>query len=287
MGLIMALKKEVKKTLIYVLLPEYVDVSHCTSSVALTGKGQVSVNVSDYKKVLSQIKGILSFFGYEHIYPIYDFKNLKSFVWPLKTVEDIYPDGKLFIKNMMRNIGWTTAEDVSCSSPGSFMLYGADVSQEVIGDIASRQCFGNAVVILDIDSLSSKNSPLLVKEKYSGNPIDIVTAKNIRELYEWLSTNRIPQRLYCFNEKHGDMHHIATVGSQLRTDEGQTKELLRYAVGETKVGPLWLYDRVNSAYIYFENQRELRLAFHGYHINEGDENAENINLDKLRTIGNL
>lgn len=283
----MAIDKNAKKTLIYVLLPEYVDASHCTSSVALSPNTNVSIDVATYKAILAKVKGILSFFGYEHIYPIYSVDNLRSFVWPLKTVEDIYPDGKLFLQNQLKNIGWTTADDVSCNLPVPCMLYANDVSDETIGDIVSRQKFGNAVVVLNIDTLSSKVSPLSVTEKFTGNSVEIVTVDDIKRLYDWLSANRIPQREYCYNDKHGDKDHCATIGSQLMTDKEETKSLLNAAVGETKDGSLWLFDKANNAFIYFENQRELRLAFHGYHVREGDENFENINLEKLKKIGNI
>lgn len=283
----MAIDKNAKKTLIYVLLPEYVDASHCTSSVALSANTNVPVDVASYKAILAKVKVILSFFGYERIYPIYNVDNLKSFVWPLKTVEDIYPDGKLFLQNQLKNIGWTTADDVSCGQSVQCMLYGNDVSNETVGDIVSRQKFGNAVVILNIDTLSSKVSPLPVTEKFTGNPIEIVTVDDIKKLYDWLSANRIPQREYCYNDKHGDKDHRATTGSQLLTKEKETKSLLNAAVGETKEGSLWLFDKANNAFIYFENQRELRLAFHGYHVHEGDENFENIKFEKLKQIGNI
>lgn len=283
----MAIDKSQKKTLIYVLLPEYVDVDHGTSSVAISGNTEVEVDVSTYKAILSKVKDILVFFGYERLYPIYDVKNLKSFVWPLKTIEDIYPDGKLLLKDYLKNIGWTTADDVSSKSPFSCLLYNHEVTEEVIGDIASRQTYGNAVVILDMNTLKSKVSPLPVKEAYTGNSIEIATAEDIKTLYDWLSEHRIPLRIYCFNEKHGDKDHKAKGGSQLLTDETETMNLLKESVGETKEGALWLYDKANEAYIYFENQRELRLAFHGYHVNHGEENFENINLEKLKKVRNI
>lgn len=283
----MAIDRNVKKTLIYVLLPEYVDVTHGNSSVALSANTSVHMDVAIYKAILAKVKGILSFFGYERIYPLYNLDNLKSFVWPLQTIKDIYPDGKLFLQDMMKYIGWTKADDISCGNPVPCLLYGTDVSNEVVGDIASRHRFGNAVVILDIDTLSSKTSPLPVAEKYTNIPIDIVSVCDTKTLYEWLSAYRMPQREYCFNDKHGDKYHRAKSGSQLLTDKGETERLLNAAVGDTKEGTLWLYDKANGAYIYFENQQEIRLAFHGYHVHEGEENYENIILEKLRMIGNI
>lgn len=283
----MAIDKNKKKTLVYILLPEYVDLTHSTSTVSVKANTTIPLDVSVYKRILTRVKSILSFFGYEYIYPIYNIKNLKSFAWPIKTVEDIYPDGKLFLQNLNRSIGWTTADDVSNSTHVSCILYGTDVTKEVIGDMASRQKFGNAVVILNMDALTSKTSPLPVTEKYTGQSIEIVSVDDIPNLHKWISKNRVPQRQYTFNPKHGDKFNKATYGSQLLTDENETKRLLASAVGETRDGALWLYDKTNNAYIYFENQHELRLAFHGYHVKEGDENYENINLQKLKIVKNM
>jgi len=45
-----------------------------------------------------------------------------------------------------------------------------------------------------------------------------------------------------------------------------------------------MYDRANKSYIYFENQKEMRLAFHGYHVVDGEENYQNIDVNKINEI---
>lgn len=80
----MAKDRNEKKTLIFVLLPEYVDATHGNTSVALSANTNVPMDVDAYKAILAKVKSILAFFGYERIYPIYNVDNLKSFVWPLK-----------------------------------------------------------------------------------------------------------------------------------------------------------------------------------------------------------
>ena len=37
-------------------------------------------------------------------------------------------------------------------------------------------------------------------------------------------------------------------------------------------------------HIYFENQQEERLAFHGYHLQPGEENYDNIDMDQLTLL---
>lgn len=62
---------------------------------------------------------------------------------------------------------------------------------------------------------------------------------NLKELYQWLSENRQPQRAYCFNPKHGDANNVAqgnmndgTPAAQLETTQKQIQKLLNWAIGE-------------------------------------------------------
>lgn len=113
---------------------------------------------------------------------------------------------------------------------------------------------------------------------------------SLKELYEWFSKNRLPQRIYVYNPKHGDAYHKAQalpngkMAAQLETDEEATRCLLGKAIGIDTNSALWYYDHERKKFIYFENQREQRLAFHGYHLSPGDENYDNIDQEKLRQI---
>ena len=96
---------------------------------------------------------------------------------------------------------------------------------------------------------------------------------------------------YVYNPKHGDDKHPAQMiagttkrAAQLLTNRNDTERLLKLAVGTDINSALWYYDEANNCYIYFENQNELRLAFHGYHLSEGEENYDNIDFHKLSLL---
>ena len=64
----------------------------------------------------------------------------------------------------------------------------------------------------------------------------------------------------------------------------EAQKLLEQAVGNDVNSSLWFYDSKYHKHIYFENQNEIRLAFHGYHLDENEENFNNISIEKLTTI---
>lgn len=71
--------------------------------------------------------------------------------------------------------------------------------------------------------------------------------------------------------------------AQLEVSRIKAQELLESAIGMDPRSPLWLYDEGTGKYIYFENQQE-RLAFHGYHLQTGEGNFDNIDKDKLKLV---
>ena len=197
-----------------------------------------------------------------------------------------FPNVQMKILTILRQIGVTEKAGITSRSLDSkYKLYHEDVTTTIFGDMASCLEKGKALVILDIQAALKYKQEAPVKKQYDDIGLTIKIVNNILGLYSWFTKNRKPQRQYDFNRKHGDANRRACGGSQLKTDEKETRELLHKAVGKDKKSALWYYDKKNNSFIYFENQREIRLAFHGYHFKEGESNFENINVDKLREIG--
>ena len=277
--------KNKDKTLIYVLFKEYIDVDHCPSALYFKTDCKTPTDTSYFESVINKVNDTLGFFGYEaYLTPVFDNKNVECFLWPYKILRDEFPNITTRFKDMLKRWGFTDHEDLGSIPECECTLFNENVTASALGGIASRQCFGNAVVIFDIDTLKPRVNPLPVKELYSKVEIPIQITKDIKSSWKWLSENRKPQRTYVFNEKHGDKYKKATTGSQLKTDCKETQNLLNQAVGSSQKSSLWLYDFENKAFIYFENQNEIRLAFHGYHINPGDSNYNNIDLLKLKQL---
>lgn len=72
--------------------------------------------------------------------------------------------------------------------------------------------------------------------------------------------------------------------AQLEVSKAEAQKLLELAVGADTTSALWYYDVQRKKHIYFENQQEERLAFHGYHLQPGEENYDNIDMDQLTLL---
>ena len=275
------------ETLVYIVFPETENYEQSPSANLMALKQTGEINTEVLMQLFDTLKDNLLFFEYEHYIPVYDEKNLNATLCPIKTSEPAeFPNVQMKILTILRQIGVTEKAGITSRSLDSkYNLYHQDVTTTVLGDMANCIEKGKALVILDIQAALKYKKAIPVKKQYNDIELSIEIVNNTLGLYSWFTSNRKPRRQYDYNSKHGDVYHKAHGGSQLKTDEQETRELLNKAVGKDKKSALWYYDKKNSSFIYFENQREIRLAFHGYHIKEGESNFENINVDKLREIG--
>lgn len=292
------------KTSLYVLFNEYVDpYFHCTNPLILSHDNNNEEKDSKYfKDFLEDI----DFFRYEVLDRFYDSRNLQASLYQYEILEEEYredgnyPNIALTVKTSLKSCGFEDIHQKISKSPEKrFSYHNIDVSDTIIGEAArdngavdfydhQQECH-HISVLFQKDSLAKS----LLKErklKYDNGYKEINIVSNLKELYEWLSENRLPQRIYVYNPKHGDAYHKAQSlpngkqAAQLETDKDTTQQLLNKAIGTDTTSALWYYDNDRRKYIYFENQNEIRLAFHAYHLRPGEENYSNIDLEKLKQI---
>lgn len=275
------------ETLVYIVFPETENYEQSPSANLMALKQTGEINAEVLMQLFDTLKDNLLFFEYEHFIPVYDTQNLNAALCPIKTsVPAEFPNVQMKILTILRQKGVTDKVRITSRSLDSkYKLYHEDVTTTILGDMASCLEMGKALVILDIHAALKYKNAIPVKKQYNDIELSIEIVTDTFSLYSWFTKNRKPQRQYDYNKKHGDAGRRAHGGSQLKTDEQETRELLHKAVGKDKKSALWYYDNKNNSFIYFENQREIRLAFHGYHIKEGESNFENIDIEKLRTVG--
>lgn len=274
------------RTTVYLLFREYVDSQKATSRPYIHGK---EYDLGELKtEILSEVQPILSvlkFFGYERLIVLYDRKNLEALLYPAKTLHDEYPDLSTAVLAQIKDK--YTSWDDNKMEPDNLtytLETGFDISYDMLGDMARRQhqqmspcaLLQNDVVYTDKDGCIA----IACSDK---TIMQLPTFYEVKGFHAWISENRMPQRIYHYNKKHGDANREGWKrASQLLTDEATTKELLKYAVGVDKESALWYYDARNDCFIYFENEGDTpQLGFHAYHINKGDENFDNIDIEKL------
>lgn len=289
--------KTTMSTALFILFEEYSDAGKAPSQIYISAKDKI-----DSDALLCQFNEwmkIVEFFKYEKCNKYYDKENIKGILYPYKELAkeyaeqtDEYPDAAFYMLDKFNTLGiidWQEECNETTSETYTYIEW--DVTNDLLGEIARRQENSIPCILLNCNAIKEANP--MVLSASSRRIINITHTKEIGQLYKWFCKNRMPQRVFVYNPKHGDDKHTAQLisgtsrqAAQLEISCPKAQELLELAIGNDANSALWIYDKSTKKYIYFENQREERLAFHGYHLQEGEENYENINRDKIRSIQN-
>lgn len=284
-------------TSVFILLKEFIDSTHIGSVAYVNGTDKI--NSDEFIAEFKSFMDVISFFKYEKCNRYFDLENVRGMLYPYILLKDEYngqvdeyPDAGTFVRSEFYRCGiidWRE-EDTSCISQERFYLSDhTEVTDDMLGEMVRRKSGMKAVVLLNFEAVKTEN-PIQIRTS-SGERKTIDVCSDIPALHVWFSENRQPQRIYCYDPKHGEAGHGAQMipgtnrrAAQLMTNRPDTEHLLGLAVGVDTESSLWYYDEANGKYIYFENQGEIRLAFHAYHIAEGEENYDNIDKEKLKKV---
>lgn len=306
-----------KQTCIYVLFKEYVDGSTAPSAPYINGEeyplGQGDVLSGE----LSNIFDVVRYFGYEHCYIFYDQANLDGLLrQPQAFPDSDYPGLDVSLLSQIQELGMIQWTENPAEMKETFYFQGIDVTHSLFGDMSQREIsrlatlekIANLAINLTLRPKDKEYEPCVLLHCGAVTAVDgyiegsrighrqvfISTVTNIKELHAWISENRFPKRRYDYNPKHGDANYPAQMindrhgrhpAAQLLTTTEQTNELLKLAVGRDRGSELWYYDTDRGCYIYFENQgKSTPPSFHAYHLHEGEDNFENIDMEKLARL---
>lgn len=282
-------------TSLFLLFKEYADISKATSSTYIEATPLVS---SDEVLIYFDrwIK-VIKFFCYERCNRYYDSKNIENTLYPYKLLEkeyseqdDEYPTTANYLAAQFASLGLMDWRGETDEQPQeSYFYYDCDVTTDTFGEMARHKKQSKAVVLLNCSAVTSANPIELSSSSKETIFLDYV--RDIPTLYDWFCKNRLPQRIFDYNPKHGDENNPAWMipganrrAAQLEVSKAEAQRLLELAVGSDTTSALWYYDAPRKKHIYFENQQEKRLAFHGYHLQPGEENYDNIDMDQLTLL---
>lgn len=284
-------------TSVFILLKEYIDPAHKGSVIYINGTDKI--NSDEFIAGFKSFMDIISFFKYEKCNRFYDLENVKGMLYPYILLEDEYneqvdeyPDAGTFVRSEFYRCGiidWKEEETPGTALDRFYLSDNTEVTNDMLGEMMRRKNGDEAVVLLNFEAIRMEN-PIQIRTSADERKT-IYSCLDIPALHAWFSENRRPQRIYCYDSKHGEAGHGAQMipgtnrrAAQLLTNRPDTERLLKLAIGIDTESSLWYYDKANCKYIYFENQQEIRLAFHGYHLSEGDENYDNIDIEKLKKV---
>ena len=279
------------KSAMFLLMREYADASCCPSATYINA--ELDFDEENWLSWFNNWISVAGYFEYEHCERFYDGKNLKHSLYPYEVLQSYseFPDLSLYALSQLDYHGFVDWRDKDTDDEGEqFMFIGNEVTDDTLGEIARHNNDVESLVLLNADAISHP-SPIS-GECLSGHRILEVEYRNdIKGLHKWFSENRIPKRILDYNPKHGDKHHRSQMishsnrkAAQLECSMDEAIDLLQNAVGYDKDTALWYWDSKAQKHIYFENQKDNRMGFHGYHLSEGEENYDNISIEKLEEV---
>ena len=282
-------------TEVFLLFPECVDVDREMSAPYIKGYN------FDFEKCVPigvpEVMKVIEFFEYERINYYYDSKNIDGLYFP-NTVFNEYPFVDTMVRASFGQFGienWRTC----FGENNAEITWNGNVSKnDTCAKVCERNCLNDELNEVHATLLSSEEAIEMINKSIGftnkiGNVLSLTVLTNISDMYNWLCVNRLPQRRFDVDEKHGENgvggHKLPNgeYANQLLCHRTHAQKLLEKAVGNGKESDLWYYDVDKQAFIYFENQDEnAQPAFHGYHMQPGDKGFENIDIDRLRLFQN-
>ena len=283
-------------TSLFVLFREYADQSHAPSSPYIQCIDDSNVDI--LYAFCDEWFDVIRFFKYETCDRFYDLENVKGMLYPCLFMEKEYEASDAGYPSLVEYVfsefkreglvNWREEYDEQCGVPQVFTFDGMEVTNDALGEIL-RVKRRSPAVLLNCGALRCPHKIKILSNDKRSYFIDCV--KDIPSLHKWFSKNRDPQRTFVYNPKHGDKYHSSEYisgtsrkAAQLETTIEDAQELLELAVSTHPNNAFWYYDEAVGKYIYFENQQEIRLAFHGYHLSIGDENYDNIDRTKIDKV---
>ena len=285
-------------TSLFVLFREYVDQSHAPSSLYI--QCTCGADANEQLAYCEKWLDVIRFFKYETCDRLYDYRNVKSMLYPYMLLESEfgeqekeYPDLAGYIRTEFKKEGlvdWRDEYDENDEYVQMYIYNGVDVTNDTLGEIL-RVKKSYPAILLNCEALRCPSQINVSSNDGQVYYIDCVS--DIQALHKWFSSNRLPRRVFVYNPKHGDKFRSSEYisgttrkAARLEATCEEAQKLLDLAISTSPTDSFWYYDDQAGKYIYFENQHEIRLAFHGYHLVPGNENYDNIDIEKIKKVIN-
>lgn len=261
-------------TLVFVF-PERDDLNK-TSAYLLSDKEYTPKELSVFVDALGEI---IHSFSHENHHFLLETRNRNNFYRLLESYngKDDYPKVADAFLTTVANV-----DDLDSASAltenASFTINGAPISIDVFAEVASYKLSQSDNTYALISSLDIIDGTFIVNVTNDGNiqKVDLETiCADMYAVYEWISTNRRPVRVYIPNsEKHGtdgkgaQKYHGKAPVSKLKCSDEEAENLMHYALanknGDNK---LFVYDFDRKMYMQFDKgSGNVENNYHGFHV---------------------
>lgn len=267
---------------LFLLLPKYKEV-----------KGQPNyINEKDImseSEVLEFIKGIdkiCCFIENENYKGYYDVDNVLAFLYPIKEMEDCYPNLMTLMRRVIIKWGENWRIQKVQKNSECYKYYCLPIKDDTLCEITERKFVStdeSTFLLINYNAFSCSSQTVMTTRNQDGVKLDVCAA-DISYILKWYETNRRPQRVFNLNPKHGENgkgahpEHDGKKVSVLMCSSGEAREMLLKAIG-TDQKVLYFFDKKNEQYIEFK--RESDNTYHGFHLDVDDEGRVPNNIKKM------
>lgn len=229
---------------------------------------------------LQRLSNIFEALKSEHAEVHYDSHNLRGWLFPLRTLQDCYPNMETRILHLLtRNASdWRRGRRQDDAS--AYKYFDADISDCTLCELTERQIADNERghhAIVNAGGIRTTRKTITTSRNGLGTDTHVLQP-SVNALFGWLADHRVPTRIYNWNPKHGESGKGAHPGNKgekvsvLHCSREHAAELLKRAVGEAAgSGPLYFFDSERNMYMEFKRESKESNTFHSYHLDPEDE----------------
>lgn len=267
------------KAQLFLLLPEYKD----------TGKNHThffleTTDLKDskaYTKFISRLMATVLYTGEENAIVLYDPQNVAAFLYPIKTLPDLYP-GRLLhqitlIEKRMQNWKRKTEQE----STDVFRYVGKKTEKNTFCEIAKRlycnQMKDEVFVVMNHEAVNTvtRRRERVHMECNGKNKSFVVISADVQNVLVWLKEKGIVKREYAPNTRKHGVGGVGGAGgkaSKLLCSHQDAKKMMKKAF---KFGRhLYYFDNEQKKYIKFMSGIDDK--FHPYHITSHRDEMKNV-----------
>lgn len=271
-------------TELFLLFPKYTEIAahqpHYLSNYDIMNEDELD----DYIRKIAQMN---DFFHHEAFLGYYDSQNVVAFTYPIEAMEDCYPGKKTYLRTVLKE--WENWRDNSSQyKEDQFYFYASLISDDTLCEMSKRKKLNpnNALLLINHQAFPCSESDISISCNREDTVIPVCKIV-IREIAEWFSQYRKPQRNYNWSSKHGEFGkgaHPSNKGDEVSVllgSRNEAKELLKKAIGLQPQGTLFYYD--NKYEHYMEFKMESTNTFHSFHI-ENENRIPSLLKNKIKEI---
>lgn len=257
---------------LFLLLPKYEEVEGQPGYIRTKGV----MTEDEILKVIENINEICRFIANENYEGYYDVDNVSSFLYPVETMEECYPNIRTRMRMVMSRWGENWRIQKVQKDTENYMCHGLPIKDDTLCEMAERQSVatdGSVFLLVNQDAFSDTVKTIQVKRNQKELVLEVSKA-DFKSVLKWYETNRKPQRIFNLNPKHGENGKGAHPGNKgekvsiLMCSKEEAKNMLLKAIG-VDLRVLYFFDQVHNQYIEFKCESE--NTFHGFHLDAMDE----------------